>query len=421
MEDHEHEDDVRMRLMEPERVMNQAHDPALLVISPECSGEATPLVHPQTHHTETTHVPPPEYLPSTAYRTGFDFGPLEEFGRAEKERLMIASPVDTKPQSTEQDLRRRLVQVAQEAQEAEGATLIEEPPQLGEIPGEASTSARSRQRKLSYSHPPPRRGKLALFENSLAASSTLHSQLPLTPSFDDGHPSHLQQPPPHITLSMGMGPDDAHQDKPFRFSFYSNAHPSTIHARSLAELPAEGQTFEALFQGKREQQHAKPHVPLGHLGSAATATTTTVNMNMGSGYATPAARSVHRPGGDHFMGSAPPPGPPSRTPALYDDDDANTWWLDVLSPTDEEMRVLSKVFGIHPLTTEDIQMEETREKIELFQNYYLVSFRSFDQNPYSPTHLEPINYYIIVFREGTLSVHTLSPLSISGCGMRADD
>jgi magnesium transporter len=62
------------------------------------------------------------------------------------------------------------------------------------------------------------------------------------------------------------------------------------------------------------------------------------------------------------------------------------------------------VFSIHPLTTEDIQMEEAREKIELFRNYYLVCFRSFDQDQYSPTYLEPVNMYIIVFREGTLSV-----------------
>lgn len=56
------------------------------------------------------------------------------------------------------------------------------------------------------------------------------------------------------------------------------------------------------------------------------------------------------------------------------------------------------------MTTEDILLEETREKIELFRNYYLVCFRSFDQDPYSQTYLEPLNMYIIVFREGTLSV-----------------
>jgi hypothetical protein len=49
-------------------------------------------------------------------------------------------------------------------------------------------------------------------------------------------------------------------------------------------------------------------------------------------------------------------------------------------------------------------MEEAREKIELFRTYYLVCFRSFDQDPYSPTHLEPVNMYMVVFREGILSV-----------------
>ena len=52
-------------------------------------------------------------------------------------------------------------------------------------------------------------------------------------------------------------------------------------------------------------------------------------------------------------------------------------------------------------------LEETREKIELFRNYYLVCFRSFDQDPYSQTYLEPLNMYIIVFREGTLSVRSI--------------
>ncbi len=68
------------------------------------------------------------------------------------------------------------------------------------------------------------------------------------------------------------------------------------------------------------------------------------------------------------------------------------------------VNALEQVFSIHPLTTEDIQMEETREKIELFRNYYLVCFRGFDQDTYSPTYLEPLNMYIIVFRDGILSV-----------------
>lgn len=60
--------------------------------------------------------------------------------------------------------------------------------------------------------------------------------------------------------------------------------------------------------------------------------------------------------------------------------DPSPFWLDVMNPTEEEMKVLSKAFGIHPLTTEDIFLNEPREKVELFRNYYLVCFRSFDIN-----------------------------------------
>lgn len=54
------------------------------------------------------------------------------------------------------------------------------------------------------------------------------------------------------------------------------------------------------------------------------------------------------------------------------------WWLDINCPSEDEMRVLSRAFGVHPLTTEDILLHETREKIELFHNYYFVCFTSFD-------------------------------------------
>lgn len=54
------------------------------------------------------------------------------------------------------------------------------------------------------------------------------------------------------------------------------------------------------------------------------------------------------------------------------------FWLDVLDPTEEEMKVLSKTFGIHPLTTEDIFLGEAREKVELFKSYYFICFTSFD-------------------------------------------
>lgn len=83
----------------------------------------------------------------------------------------------------------------------------------------------------------------------------------------------------------------------------------------------------------------------------------------------------------------------------------STWWLDCLNPTDGEMRMLAKSFGIHPLTAEDIRVQETREKVELFRKYYFVCFRSFQQIVGAGDFMEPVNIYIIVFRKGVLSFH----------------
>lgn len=86
-----------------------------------------------------------------------------------------------------------------------------------------------------------------------------------------------------------------------------------------------------------------------------------------------------------------------------------TWWLDVTCPTDSEMKTLAKAFGIHPLTAEDIRMQETREKVELFRSYYFVCFHTFEPDKESEDYLEPINVYIVVFREGVLTFH-FSPI-----------
>ncbi|KAH3679896.1 hypothetical protein WICMUC_000639 [Wickerhamomyces mucosus] len=88
----------------------------------------------------------------------------------------------------------------------------------------------------------------------------------------------------------------------------------------------------------------------------------------------------------------------------------STWWLDCICPTDTEMKVLAKAFGIHPLTAEDIRMQETREKVELFRSYYFVCFHTFEADKESEDFLEPINVYIVVFRHGVLTFH-FGPIS----------
>ena len=85
-------------------------------------------------------------------------------------------------------------------------------------------------------------------------------------------------------------------------------------------------------------------------------------------------------------------------------DDGGAWWLDVMNPTTDELEMFQKGFGIHRLTAEDIERQEIREKVELFNQYYFVCFRSFNQtDKESEDYMKPLNVYMVVFREGILT------------------
>ncbi|KKA27167.1 hypothetical protein TD95_000382 [Thielaviopsis punctulata] len=85
--------------------------------------------------------------------------------------------------------------------------------------------------------------------------------------------------------------------------------------------------------------------------------------------------------------------------------DDGVWWLNINNPSPDEINVICKAFGVHPLTHEDIATQESREKIELFPAYYFVCFRSFNTvvDEDGVQEYEPLHIYAIVFREGTLS------------------
>lgn len=99
------------------------------------------------------------------------------------------------------------------------------------------------------------------------------------------------------------------------------------------------------------------------------------------------------------------PGEDLRNLFILPRDEDGVWWLNVNNPSKEEVVAICKAFGAHPLTTEDIATQETREKIELFPSYYFACFRSFSPVPDDDGYeeYEPFNIYAIVFREGTLS------------------
>lgn len=84
--------------------------------------------------------------------------------------------------------------------------------------------------------------------------------------------------------------------------------------------------------------------------------------------------------------------------------EGGVWWLDIVNPDKEELGAISRAFSIHPLTTEDISIQEAREKVEIFKQYYFVCFRSFYQMDKSSEHfMDPVHLYMVVFREGVLS------------------
>jgi len=99
------------------------------------------------------------------------------------------------------------------------------------------------------------------------------------------------------------------------------------------------------------------------------------------------------------------PGETSRDLFSLPPDGGGVWWLDINNPTEEELHVFQRAFGIHRLTTEDIITQEAREKVELFKQYYFVCFRSFFQtSPTHPDYMDPVNVYMIVFRTGILTI-----------------
>ncbi|KAJ0168810.1 putative metal ion transporter C17A12.14 [Colletotrichum tanaceti] len=229
----------------------------------------------------------------------------------------------------------------------------------------------------------------------------------------------------------------AEEDAPYRFTYFNEEFQSTIHSQTISELVQPGGNFQELFipdprvlsddesEDSEEEAGLAPlsthhsHTGLNGDSRAPTRQPSLANTQTESerrdGVKSPdktsggssRAGSVHRtPTGvrSPVVGNQTTQTPELlvKTPRYGE---RPVWWLDVLSPTEAEMKVLSKAFGIHPLTAEDIMVQEAREKVELFRHYYFVNYRSFDQDQNSEDYLEPVNMYVIVFREGVISFH----------------
>ncbi len=224
------------------------------------------------------------------------------------------------------------------------------------------------------------------------------------------------------------------EDAPYRFTYFNEELQSTIHSQTISELVQLDASFRELFVpdppllfdsssdeddellgelasvGKGGEQSSK--VPTRQPAPAITTLPEPqLNPNLSPKEKIPASISPSRQASHEStpkrvkspLPDMKSPSPDSSKKPRYGE--RPVWWLDVLSPTDGEMKALAKTFGIHPLTSEDIMLQEQREKVELFRHYYFVNYRSFDQDANSENHLEPVNMYVVVFREGVLSFH----------------
>lgn len=210
-------------------------------------------------------------------------------------------------------------------------------------------------------------------------------------------------------------------DAPFRFTYFNELFEETIHARTISDLCQDGGSFRELFipdpvelsdesdiEDVEEGNHHMEKPSLATLngrvngGSKAPAVFGQPDQGEKQPGAKKSSTGTSTPSGANSQAPTPVPGrgqPSKRYGARP------TFWLDVLSPTEVEMKVLAKAFGIHQLTIEDILMDEPREKVELFQSYYFVNYRSFEQDKDSEDYMEPINMYVVVFRDGVITFH----------------
>ncbi|KAF5392935.1 hypothetical protein D9757_001213 [Collybiopsis confluens] len=340
-------------------LLSQSHDPSLLV----SLGDQRSFPS-QDDPSTSAYGPLPTYQANVASSSSsaFNFEPLEAFAASEKHTLGLTSPVTTKTKFSLPPPRNRqftddIFMPRQTPPQPIQSIPLPPPPALSSESSEPSSSTAipsnetadsappaiapspsfPRQRKLSQSNPQPRShrkrigGKLALFENINGGSSGANripfslgpgrssSGVPAANEnfLDDNPPLFRSATVPVPALHTG-------HDRPYRFSFYTNALPSTIHARSFSELPAEGQTFQDLFAGVHRDGNDSQAKDLKRPLSGG-------SKGYFPGNVKPSNRSRAGFGGGFGLSSYE-----------GDDPESSTWWLDVLSPTDEEMKMISK-------------------------------------------------------------------------------
>jgi|SRR6218665_1286262 len=82
-------------------------------------------------------------------------------------------------------------------------------------------------------------------------------------------------------------------------------------------------------------------------------------------------------------------------------------WIDILHPTEEEMRRLGERFGLHRLAIEDCLHLDQRPKLEEYPNHQFIVLQGFSANPQDVCELTMHEHHFFLGPDWLISVHEL--------------
>lgn len=197
------------------------------------------------------------------------------------------------------------------------------------------------------------------------------------------------------------------EEAPYRWTYFNEELDSSIRSRNISGLQQLGMNFRELFIPNPPEIEESSSDEEDYDGGANADRAPTPSITHSRSETRQSSILEHR-GFDKektaSSGEQTPNKSHSTEPKPKRYGPRPVFWLDVLQPTYEEMRVISRAFGIHKLTAEDIMEQEAREKVELFRNYYFVNYRTFEQDENSEDYMDAVNMYFVVFKGGVISV-----------------
>jgi magnesium transporter len=85
-------------------------------------------------------------------------------------------------------------------------------------------------------------------------------------------------------------------------------------------------------------------------------------------------------------------------------DDDNMLWLDIESPTEEEIALLGREFTLHELAVEDVTRRRQRPKIDVYDDYYLLVCYDIDYDE-ATDRIDEHELHVIIGKNYLLTIH----------------